>query len=273
MRLQYIASSGNTYDLITDGRLVRDANFHAWEWELIGTDLQFGRRISNIQKAPAAYSATLIAYGSRDARKAYLDALHEDFESDIRNKTPGRIVWGDYYIECFILKSETAPDEVQTWTDNKIEIYCPYPFWIKELKKSFLPQTSPAGQTFLDYQYDYTYDYYYGSPGIAIWQTDFPFTSEFMMMVYGPVENPRILVNGYPYQVNTTLYSNEYLIIDSRENTITKTLANGQRINIFDLRDKEQSVFEPMPGGDISFTWSGLFGFDLVIFNERSEPR
>lgn len=94
-----------------------------------------------------------------------------------------------------------------------------------------------------------------------------------MLTVYGPVENPRILVNGYPYQVNTTLYSNEYIAIDSRENTIIKTLANGQRVNIFDLRDKEQSVFEPMPGGDISFTWSGLFGFDLVLFNERSEPR
>ena len=273
MRLQYIASSGHTYDLITEGSLVKDANFHTWEWELIGTDLQFGQRISNIQKAPTAYSATIIAYGSRDARKAYLDALHEDFESDIRNKTPGRIVWGDYYIECFVIKSTTAPDEVPTWTDNKIEIFCPYPFWIRDNKKSFYPLTAPGAETFLDYPYDYDYDYAFGEVGTAVWETGFPFPSAFELTIYGPATNPKVTIAGHPYQINVTLEDGEYLILNSKNYTITQYLLSGQQENIFDNRDKSNSVFEPIPGGDIDFIWSGAFGFDLMLYNERSEPR
>ena len=93
------------------------------------------------------------------------------------------------------------------------------------------------------------------------------------MTIFGEVGNPRVSVNGHPYQVNVDLAANEYLIIDSRKNTVTKYLANGTTLNVFDKRNKAQSVFEPIPGGTLRLTWPGTFGFDLTLYEERSEPR
>ena len=273
MKLQYTASSGNNYDLNVDRLRTREANYHEWEWIFNGTELQYGMRVSDIAKKPAEYVTTLTFSGSHDQRNTLIENLHEDFELDIRHQTPGRITWGKYYIDCYIKSSSTAPDENLLWTDNKLTILCPYPFWIKETTRQFYPKSVPAGQVFLDYEYDYDYDFYYGNPGTAIWHRDFPFASKFALTIYGPVADPRVLINGYPYQINDTLGQVEYAVIDSRFNTIVKHDANGQPVNIFDLRDKQKSVFEPIPAGPLRVLWSGAFGFDITLFEERSEPR
>ena len=62
------------------------------------------------------------------------------------------------------------------------------------------------------------------------------------------------------------------MIIDSFNHTIIKYASNGTQASIFDLRNKANSVFEKIPGGTLALNWTGLFGFDLIIFNERSEP-
>ena len=271
--LKYIASSGNEYNLKTNGIRTKTANYHKWTWGVNGTTLQYGIRVANFKRSAATYTTELILNGSYEQRKTMLDNLHEDFERDVRNMTPGRIVWGDYYIECYITSSSTEPNRNTIWTDNALTIYCPYPFWIKEETRTFFPQSAPDDQEYLDYEYDYNYDYYYGNPGIAIWNLDFPFPSEFKMTVFGPAANPRVLINGYPYQFNDTLEDTEYVVIDSRTHTIVKKLANGQNLNIFDLRNKAQSIFEPIPGNNLTINWSGQFGFDLTLYEERSEPR
>ena len=273
MTLKYIASSGNQYVLNTNGSLVKSANFHAWEWGAIGTELQYGMRVSNFKREPATYTAVLVVYGPYTKRKAFLDALHEDFENDVRNKTPGRIVWSDWYIDGYVTKSTTAPDTAHTRTDNEIEIFCPYPFWIREQYKRFYRGDPLNDPDDFDYPYDYPYEYLMPIRTSARWLTKFPFSSEFLMTIYGAATNPKVTINGYPYQVNVTLDAGEYLIIDSRHNTITQYLTNGQTLNIFDLRDKANSVFEPIPGGTLTLTWSGAFGYDITLFNERSEPR
>ena len=271
--LKYIASSGNEYNLKTDGIRTKTANYHRWNWGVNGTTLQYGNRISDFTRKPAQYSTKLILSGSYAQRKQLLESLHDDFELDVRNQTPGRVIWGDYYLDCYVIESSTFPDENSIWTDNDVTFYAPYPFWIKEVTRQFYPQKAPGAQPYLDYEYDYEYDYFYGNPGIAIWQTGFPFSSDFKMTVYGAATNPRVLINGYPYQFFDTLEATEYVIIDSRSNKITKYLANGTTQNIFDLRNKSESIFQQIPGGTLTFNWSGVFGFDITLFEERSEPR
>ena len=268
----YKASSGNTYNLKKNGKWIREANYHTWTYLAQGTDLQYGKRVSSFKKDPASYKTTLVFHGTEIERAQQIAQLHEDFEADVRALTPGRLTWGDWYVDCYILASSTDPAGCN-WTENTIDVYCPNPFWIKEEEKSFMPQDAPpVSQTFLDYSYDYDYDYFLGAIGNGKWIRSFPFAAEFKLYIYGPVSNPRIAINGYPYQINDTLEATEYLIIDSRENTVTKHLAGGGTSNIFDKRNKAQSVFEPIPGGTLSFNWTGLFGFDLLIYDERSEP-
>lgn len=270
--LKYVASSGNEYNLKTDGIRTKTANYHKWNWGVNGTTLQYGLRVANFRRNPAQYTTQLILSGSYNQRKDLLERLHEDFEKDVRNKTTGRIIWGDYYIDCYITVSSTEPNRNSVWTNNDITIYCPYPFWIREEKKSFRPQEAPTGQEFLDYDYDFDYDYYF-VPGSGMWVRDFPFPSEFELIVYGPCVNPRILIDGYPYQFFDTLGSAEHVVINSRSNKITKYQANGKAVNLFDARNKIESVFQPIPGGSLTLNWSGAFGFDLTLYEERSEPR
>ena len=271
--LQYVASSGNTYNLKGDGLRSKTANYHRWSWGFEGTELQFGQRVAALRRDPLVYETRIILDGSLDERKILLENLHEDFELDARNLKPGRIIWGDYYIEAYVRESSTFPDSNLFWTDNDIEFWCPYPFWIKEDRRSFMPQVAAEDYPWLEYAFDFQYDYYPGAVGVASWQTRFPFACEFQMYVFGAANNPRVVVNGYPYQINTSLEADEYLIIDSRKNTVYKYLSNGTTLNIFDSRAKDYSVFQPMPGGTMSITWPGTFGFDLVLFEERSEPR
>lgn len=271
--LKYIASSGNVYNLKSDGIRTKTANYHKWNWGVNGTTLQFGMRVSDFKRDPATYETRIILNGSYEQRKRILDALHDDFELDVRSMKMGRIVWGDYYIDCYITMSSTFPDANMVWTDNDMTIYCPYPFWLRQETRQFFPQEAPEGSEFLDYPFDYAYDYFYGSPGFGRWVRDFPWGCEFKMTIYGPTANPQVMINGYPYKIYDTLEESDYVVLDSTNHTVTKYLANGTVQNIFDLRNKVQSVFEQIPAGTLDMNWNGTFGFDLTLYEERSEPR
>ena len=91
------------------------------------------------------------------------------------------------------------------------------------------------------------------------------------MVIYGPCLNPKVLLNGYPYEILTTLESNEYLILNTSEQTITKYLSNGMTSNLFNSRSYAYSVFEKIAPGLINIDWSGDFGIDLYIFLKRKE--
>lgn len=270
--LKYIASSGNIYDLKSKEIKTKEANFHAWAWNPFGVEQKYGIRLTDFTKGAAEYTTTLIIEGSYFDRKDLLDSLHEDFEYDIRNKTPGRIIWGECYLDCYITESSTQPTEKTSWTENEVNIYAPYPFWIREETKSFMASGAQPLSAFLDFDFDFEYDYTPPAAGSSLWVRDFPFASEFQMIVYGPVASPHVLIDGHVYEFYDTLLSGEYAIIDSRKNTITKVTTSGQEVNIFDKRNKNVSIFENIPGGTLTVNWSGSFGFDLTIYEERSEP-
>lgn len=84
--ITYIASSGNTYNLISDGIKHREANY--WEaYKAEGTQLQYGFRIADFSKDAKTYKTTLMFYGPEVRRRALISALHDDFENDIRRKS------------------------------------------------------------------------------------------------------------------------------------------------------------------------------------------
>jgi hypothetical protein len=97
--------------------------------------------------------------------------------------------------------------------------------------------------------------------------TESPFASDFVLSVHGPAINPRVTINGYPYVVYATIGAGETLVIDSAN----KTVMCGER-NLFDARNKRQSVFEKIPAGQLTLAY-GSFSFELLLHEERSEPR
>lgn len=272
VNITYVASSGNTYNLISNGILHKEANYHKWGWKVEGTQLQYGYRVANFSREPAVYETELIFYGSQQRRLALLQALHDDFENDVRTKRTGKLIWGDYYVNCFITESSTEPTENDTFTSNTISIYCPYPFWVQDFNIS-LPPASISSSGYLDYTYDYTYDYTSPVMGTRYIQSTFPFESDFQMVIYGEVVNPRIVINGYAYILYTTIPANSYVIINSRNKTVMLYGINGVQTNIFNFRNKTDSIFKRIPSGNLEIVWNADYGVDLTIYHERSEPR
>ena len=270
--ITYIASSGHRYDLVSNGIRHKTANYHRWGYGVRGTKLQYGVRVADFEKDPGEYETELIFVGSERHRQALINTLHDDFETDLKNRKPGRLIWGDYYIDCYINESDTTPTEYPTQTLNKINIYAPYPFWVQDFKISLAPSQATEGE-YLDYAYDYTYDYTAPVIGEATVKSDFPFDSEFEMIIFGPAVNPRITINDYSYVLYATIPQNAYVVIDSRHNTVMMYNANGTKTNMFNFRNKTDSIFKKIPGGNLQITWDATFGVNLTIYRERSEPR
>ena len=135
-----------------------------------------------------------------------------------------------------------------------------------------LSATPESTSGYLDYPYDYNYDYTAPEIGKKVVPSDSPFTSEFRMIIYGLAVNPRIVINGYPYILYATIPSGAYVIVDSKQRTIMLYKRNGQKMNIFDFRNKSDSIFEKIPAGNLDIVWDATFGVDLTIFREKSEP-
>lgn len=267
MNISYIASSGNIYDLTTSRILTREANYHAWNFEPYATELMQGERVSGFKKKASVYSTTLIIRGGHTQRKAILTALHDDFENDVRNVKPGKIMYGDWYCDCYITASSTNPsDDVSHWTENGISIYVPSGYWIREEERSFSVPV-PVASEYLGYPYDYAYDFTPPPAGQEVWETDSPFASDFEMRIYGPCANPQVTINSYPYAVFASVPDGSTLVINSKDHTVMM----GDK-NLFDARNKVHSVFEKIPAGSLTASWSG-FAFDLTLFEERSEPK
>lgn len=272
VNITYVASSGNTYNLITNGILHKSANYHKWSWGVEGTQLQYGYRVANFSRDPAVYETELIFYGSEEQRRTRINNLHDDFENDVRTKRTGKLIWGDYYINCYVTESSTEPTEYDGWTSNTVTFYAPYPFWVQDYNVS-LPPSSGSESGFLDYEYDYSYDYTSPVIGTRYFHTGFPFASDFRMVIYGQAVNPRIVINGYAYVLYTTIPSRSYVVINSRDKTVMLYASDGTQTNLFNFRNKTDSIFAKITGGDLSITWDATYGVDLTIYHERSEPR
>jgi len=269
----YTASSGNKYNLKASGLgMDRETNFHSWTYSPNTTQRQYGDKLNRYEKEALTYSAKLYFRDSIEDSRDMIEALHEDFELDISNETPGKISWNDWYIECYVQSSTLTPGDDNGYVENEVEIYAPYPFWIKDATKTFNASSGTSEYEFLDYTFDYEYDYTPADVGVAKWITHHAFKSEFLMRIYGPCSNPKVVINGHVYQVYCSLGNGEYLLINSREGTAYKYSSTGVATNVFDLRDKTSSLFYKIPGGTLTLTWPGTFKFDLTLYEERSEP-
>lgn len=274
--VKYVCSNGKEYNLIGDKLRPTSGYFHKYKWKQKATDTGMGDNVYGFSKESITYDITLTVRGDLEVRKRLLDELANAWEYDIVNAMPGRMYFGKYYIECYILEmSNEVSSTWNYWTDCKVAIYCPYPFWAEESKKDFFPDEMDRGEEydFLDYPYGYDYDYSRQKAGSQHWYIDHYRSNNFKMTIYGPCANPRITINEHVYQIRDTLEKGEYLVIDSRAKTVTKHLSNGTMQNIFAKREKESSVFELIPSGNLLINWSGAFGFEITVYKERSVPR
>lgn len=275
--IRYETGTGKEYRILTEnGIMIKEANFHAYEWEPLEIANRYGATVSGFQKDPARYAATLCFQGTEQERRDAIEEFHAQTERDIINKTPGKLYFGlQQYLECYVISSETYPTEDGFWTYNDVTFYAPYPFWIIDYNYLFPKKEDEGGAAggYLEYPFDYSYDYTGWQEGYSRIRTGHYAPSTFTMTIYGPVSDPVINIGGQTYGLFDTIQDGEYVVIDSRYHTITKYLTNGTQQNLYDKRMKQQSIFAPIPPGTSLVRWSGSFGFDVTVHIERSEPK
>lgn len=279
MDIRFVNHNGNEVDLMGGAYKIEESSLfsHSWHYDSDDAASGYGGKIKKFRKGVQnrEINIHIEGVGMESYKQAY-DHLMEIFDEDIIDETAGKLYIDDFYMRCFI----TDGDPVYfvpglDMCTYKFKLASEYPFWIHEEFRSFPPISSGSEEeeSYLDYEHDYPYDYTMPYGGDVIWSVDHYAPCEFLMTVFGPAVDPRVVINGHPYQVYTTLDTNEYLQIDSRENKVIKYLANGIKQDIYDLRAKQESVFDPITPGNIRVVWSGEFGFDITLYCERSEPR
>lgn len=244
-----------------------------YEWDY-SMDSYDGRPRMTGKRKSAKRNADIIV-----SAKSEMDCLHQVstlsdfFDADVLAGMSGRLYVGSGYLRCFIAKNNTSDKYLETRKMLvEVEILPDGEDWIYESKYTFQPQeTSDSGNN-MDYPHDYPFDYYNGMSS-QILLNEAISDADFEMVVYGPCENPEILIGNHKYHVNCQLETGEYLVINSLTKKIYKVKNDGEQVNQYNLQDRDWYVFQKIASGSHSVFWSGLFGFDITLYERRSEPK
>ena len=275
---------------------------YVWEYEISG------RHIGKLRKTVQEKEFTITVFGKTEEEYAHnINTLHQAFERDVLKNTPGRLYFGEYYLSCFVYTSEKTEWEYGCNSmDNTLGIIEANSFWRRETTHRYLPQQKPVegdvqnpdisgeklegellghGAVVKDFPFDFlkpsnlkiTYPLFgfpfdlVGTHGRRTLNNEAFTDTDFVMIIYGFVDNPNIQIAGHT--VYATIYEGERLIIDSAAGTVKKIGRLGEETNLYNARRKDYSVFRKIPPGVQTVSWPGTYGVDIILYDERSEPK
>lgn len=263
-----------------NGIYVNYNDLHDYSWNYVSDN----NRISSFSKGIVTKTVPIVILCDSDAEGLALkNRLLEVCEKDILAVQHGKLIIGDYYLKCFIKGSKKSNYLMRKgYMETTLSIVTDYPQWVKESTTSFRAdgrvttgeQTTvvSSGGKNLDFNRDFPYDYTSDMTNKSLNNTGFVGTN-FKLIIYGAAVNPTVHIGGYTYQVNCSVGEGEYLTIDSLQQKIYLTKADGTTVNCFNKRNRASYIFERILPGQNTVTWDNTFGFDVVLLEERSEPR
>ena len=250
-QLKYMNHLNEVFEFGKDGIFVDENNLHDYSWNVTKKN----NRISALDYTVTNKSLPLVIIcNTAEEGIAARNKLFEVVEKDVLALQYGRIIVGDYYFKCYVTKSQKEDYLLsRRYMKLTLTLTTDAPYWVKEISFSFSRSGDGSGGSgFLDFAFDYPIDY---APNAAIEQV-----------------NNTGFVN-HLYQVNCAVLDGEYLTVDSVTKKIMRTQNAGASVNEFKNRNKESYIFEKIPAGMVPVSWEGDFGFDVVLLEERSEPK
>lgn len=268
-QLTYKNHMNEVFEFGKDGIFVNTNELHDYEWDVT----KKGSRISSLDYKISKRKLPVVIICETDEQgTAARNRLFEVMEKDALAMQYGKIIIGDYYLRCFITKSQKKKYlNTKRYMSLTLTVTTDYPYWVKETKHIFRSTGNVDGKN-LDYSYDYPFDYFPAVTNGELNNTNFV-ASNFRMVIYGACTNPAVYVSGHKYTVNCTVAANEYLTIDSVAKTIYLTANDGTTTNVFSKRDRDSYIFEKIPAGINTVAWDGEFAVDITLLEERSEPK
>ena len=276
MRIYYKNHYGQTVDLTALPYIVTEADLFDYEWKYENRS-SLNPKISRFYKELTKKNLKIaLSAKTKDEYKSAWTYLLEVTEKDVLAKVPGKLYVNDEYLSCYIFKSQkTDWYPGAKFLVNSFSVVSETGTWIQESTFSFSARgqaVTDSQDTYMDYPYDHAYDY--ASTVLAYTASNEGFSgADFELTIIGPCSCPEIFIAGHQYKVDSELASGELLKINSLHKKIYKIMVNGEQINQFHLRTREPYIFQKIPEGDNTVTWDGSFGFELTLYEGRSEPR
>lgn len=204
------------------------------------------------------------------------DRIISLFESDITAQSPGRLTVNGYSLDCYI-SGMSITQNLFNLKSATFTVFTDFSKWFKEQKTY---QYTPSTEIILDSTVEetetesYPHGYPHGYPNpyaVKTVRNSLYTPAQFRLTVFGPC-TPSITIGGHVYAVDADIADGETLTVDSRTKQITKRAADGTVTNLFDSRNRESYIFEPIPVGDSAVVWHGIDKFFLTLIDERNIP-
>lgn len=250
-----------------NGIFINENDLHDYEWGY-ATE---GNRISYFDRGVVTKAMPVVV--ANENGLSMIDSLMEICEKDVLSKNYGTLIVGGYYLNCFIVSSrKTNYTPHAGYANIELGVVTDSPAWVRETTKSFNNMGGSEGGKNLDFPFDFPYDFASPTSVKTLINPSFA-DADFKLIIYGEVTNPSIYIGGHLYEVNCYVAAGQYLTINSKDKTITITKNNGEIVNHFKDRNKSSYVFEKIGAGENPVSWIGDFTFDIILYEERSEPK
>lgn len=273
LECKYVNGMGDTFIFGTQNNRINKSDIRDYEWqytEQYDKIKQFTKKLTT-RSIPVRFFNRA---GEDSEVYDRAEDLYAITDRDVRTLTPGRLYIGDYCIEAYVVASAKQEYDNGVIISETLSILSDFR-WRKEVVKTFGGSTpyEPSDEV-RDYPKDYMWDYIAShSQRRIITNSIAPY--DFKIVFQGPVVNPTLIVGGNIYRVYTEIYTGEYLTADSVQKTIIRTKINGEKVNEFSYRDRDNYIFEKMPvrNGSSLVQWQEGKIVELTAFVERSEPK
>ena len=266
--ITYTNGDGETVDMRVDGRWhYNETDLHDYEWGYDDVD----DRVAGFRREPRDYSLRVIMAGGNAAER---NRATDVFERDVAAGEPGTLRVGPSELRCWVIASEKD----LWWYDERtmameLTIHADDPVWTREAGFQFLKQASVEAVGGMDYPHDYPHDYSADNRASSI-ASPFAGPCACRITVYGPAANPYVVIGSNRYQVDCTVADGGLLVVDGLAKTISLKDRYGREQSAFaqGVRGEGALIFARVPPGESTVLWSGAFGFDVALIEERSEP-
>lgn len=303
-KAKYVNSEGKTIAFGEKNIFINSSDIRDYKWNYT----EDNGKITELKKGIVQKTMPLIIVcSSKDEGIRIKNDIFEVFEIDVIKSTMGKLIINDYYLPCYIVESKKSN---YLYNDGYLEltvsVLTDFDYWCNEYEKVFHAAPESIENEYVEekiqeiidsvssvpnFPFDFPFDFKskYRAKNVKHPMFDFPFDfkknfninrfindhyapCEFILYIYGACLNPAIYINSHLYEVRVNLSDGDYMIIDSKEKTITKYGKNGDTTNLFNFRNKQSDIFKKIDNGKVSIRWSATFTFKLVVLKERSEP-
>lgn len=268
LSMAYVNGAGESVEFRADGHWhYSGGGMRSWSASFD----EVGGRVASFTSEPREFEIDAVMDGGDAAER---DRAFEVFERDRDAGVPGTLRCNGWELRCWIVGGE--PDS--WWYDESqmravLKVRADDPAWRREETLQFFKDGAGGGGEWLDYPHGYPYDYKMDDRAAQA-VSPFKVACPFRWTVYGPAEDPYVIVAGNRYQVNVSVEDGGLLVVDSVEGTVTLKTAAGDESSAFAdaVRERGANVFAKLPAGTAPLSWSGAFGFDLTYVRERLDP-